>query len=460
MSLGLLVAPQLAGAQPEDAPAPAPDEAAPAEAAEAPEAADTPEAPAETPAEAEEAPAEAAAEEPPPPPAAPKTPTRPPTPPPAPVPASMPAWTPAPAEDAAPAGRPLVTESGFEVTIGGYVRGQYTAIQDDTARSDFVGRNDGFMLGNARLKVDAEKDDLHIHVSFDGAVDRRDANNTATGRVEMQVKDAFVEYSVTPGLNLQVGQFKPPFDAEELQSTKDMLFVFRAVESRGVKGIEGFNMDGLSIDRQAGLMVYSDPMFHFGEDNFGYAYYLSVTNGSGANQPLNDNDKLAYTGRLELMFGSWVTLGAGVNFNEVTTRVQPDQLNEEHLSMAVDLHARAYGVLLGAQMMQRTSSFPDVDGEPDRVSQGFHAQIGYEAPWGIIPAYRFATYDPTAEFEAEDAALEATLDSDSVVHHTVGLNWLVPETTLKLQVNYTLVQEDEARDLKNDRFDALVQAHF
>ena len=58
------------------------------------------------------------------------------------------------------------------------------------------------------------------------------------------------------GFGLMIGQFKPAYDAEELQSTADMLFIDRAVESRGIRGVEGFNINGLSLTRQVGVQSY------------------------------------------------------------------------------------------------------------------------------------------------------------------------------------------------------------
>ena len=117
---------------------------------------------------------------------------------------------------------------------------------------DFVGINDGFFLDNARLIVNARKGALDAVVSIDGAVDRRAAANTAQGQVDVGLKDAWVGYTVADALKIQAGKYKPPFDAEELQSTRSMFFIERAVESRGVRGVEGYNVEGL-IPRRAGL---------------------------------------------------------------------------------------------------------------------------------------------------------------------------------------------------------------
>jgi hypothetical protein len=353
----------------------------------------------------------------------------------------------------------LVSKGGFQMQVFGYLRTKASFIEDDTTRTDFVGLNDGFTLANARLGFKGEMDDLSFVLQLDAAVDRRDHRNSSTGEVKAEAKDAYVDYGLFPQLHVRVGQFKPPFDAEEIISTKDLLFTERAVGSRGVKGVEGFNEEGLSIDRQPGLMLYSEPIEIPGVP-LSLAYYLAVTNGSAANQPLNDNDSFAYFGRLEIDVAEIVRIGGAGYWNEVTTGEAPDLLTEEHFGMTADLLVDLYGVLLGGELIQRSSSFPDVPAEPKRKATGYHASIGYRLPFGIIPAYRFAFYDPTADFEAEDPVAKNQLAIDEVTLHSIALSWLSPWHPLKVQCQYTIAQEDEARSIDNNRFDAIVQVVF
>ncbi len=353
----------------------------------------------------------------------------------------------------------VVSNGGFKMQVFGYLRTKASFIEDDTERTDFVGLNDGFTLANARVGFRGEMDDLSFVLQIDGAVDRRDHRNTASGEVKAAARDVFVDYAVFPQLHVRVGQFKPPFDAEEVISTKDLLFVERAVASRGVKGVEGFNAAGLSVDRQMGAMLYSEPI-RIPELPLSVAYYLAATNGSLANHPLNDNDSFAFFGRLEIGIADMVRLGAAGYLNKVTTGEPPDLLEEDHFGVTADLLVELYGVLLAGEFIQLSSSFPDVPAEPDRKANGYHASIGYRLPFGIIPAYRFAFYDPTADFEAEDSVTKTQLDIDEVTLHSIALTWLSPWHPLKVQCQYTIAQEDEARSIDNNRFDAVVQVAF
>lgn len=352
----------------------------------------------------------------------------------------------------------------FDVTVSGYVRVQHQTILEDPDENLTFGRNDGFALDSARLIAEATLGPLSGYFSLDGAVNRFDKSNSPNGTVLVEAKDVYIAYARDdmPFLKLKIGQFKPPFDAEQQQSTRDMLFVHRSVVSRGVPGGEGWNLNGLSLDRDLGILLYGEPTF----GDLGVAYYVGVTNGGGANRPFNDNDRYQYTGRIELRWAKMLTVGFAANLNERTTGLQiQNYVDEDDFGLAADLVGRfdvgPVGLILQGSFMQQSSTFPDVPVEPDRVAMGYHGALGVEMPGGLTLAYRYAYLDPTASFETDDDTAEATLDTDAVTLHTVGLNWEGElHVPLKAQINYTIAQEEEPKVIANDRLDVLFQVAF
>ncbi len=362
------------------------------------------------------------------------------------------------------AGEPPTAEATAQadgVTVSGYVRARYGMVLEGEEGPDFVGINDGFFLDNARLIIGAKKGAVDSIISIDGAVDRRSAANTASGQVDVGLKDAWVGYTVNEHLKIQAGQFKPPFDAEELRSTRAMFFIQRAVDSRGVRGVEGYNVQGLSLPRQAGALLSGDLGLGGG---FGLGYGVSVTNGSGANHPTNDNDDLAYTGRLTIGHDSHMTLGAGVHYNRLTNGAAPDLFSDDELAWVVDFEYRrtmgAIGFFMSAQYLMRETTSVDVESEPKTSATGYHGSLGFNLPAGFSLGYRYAYLDPTSKFEAEDPVVETVLETDAITHHTVGLGYDVASAPLGFKLNYTLAQEDAGRELDNDRVDILMQASF
>jgi hypothetical protein len=369
---------------------------------------------------------------------------------------------------------PYLTTRDFEVNLTGYTQMRYQRIEDDPKVAGFIGRNDGFGLSNARLNLEVKKEALSTFFSIEGARDRRQPNNRAEGDVRTLMLDAYFTYEFSPMLSVQFGRFKPAYDANELESTAGLLFADRALESRGVLGVEGLNIAGLSLPRQQGAQLNGVIVFDQ-KKNTRLKYFLSFVNGNVAEQPLNDNDQLAIVGRIELNLRVnrkvSMKFGGGAYLNEITEGEMPDLISEERVGYTADAALKLYGLRLRGQWMRQDSTFVDVPQEPSRVAEGYHAIVGFDlgqlspALKGVMPAYRLATYDPTKEAESDNQTLAAGLDADTVTHHSVGINLFMNKMKaikepLKLQINYTIAQEEEARLANNDRFDILLQMSF
>jgi len=357
-------------------------------------------------------------------------------------------------------GHSVVTDSDVKVWVSGYLRSQYSHIMDDPDETDFVGRYDGFQMANARLRFKGKSKDFWFMLSLDGAVDRRDSVNTSTGETIVRLKDAYVSWRPHDALHISTGQIRTPFDAYDMTSTSDLLFISRPLSSRGVKGVEGYNVEGLGTGREVGLGINSEPL-HLGFVPVSFSYNLAVTNGNNANASLNDNDALAFYGRLEMYVGEWLSLGGSVYSNEITYNEPPDELTEDRFGYSADIMFRSHNFLLIGQYIQVQSKFGDVSTEPERVARGYNAAVAYHLPYGLIPGYRFSYYDPTAEFETNDPTLNEQLLADELMYHTMGLTWVAPASPFKLQLNYTMAQEPGgAVRVANDRADVVVQYRF
>lgn len=347
----------------------------------------------------------------------------------------------------------------WRVGISGYIRTQYTAIENDPG-TDF-GRNDGFVLADARLGLIGEtKHGLGFDLQIDAGTARpsEDANDPG-GEVVTRLTDGFLYYQPHPLLRVSAGQFKPPFDLEELISTSSILFVERSVGSRGVQNIEGPNREGLSRTREVGLRIDSQPYFFTADDpeqpeGIGVSYGLAITNGQNVNRTFNDNDQLAYTGRATVHYGDWVQVGGGVYQNDKTLGTPPDQIGESRFGWTADVLAQAYGAVLFASILQ-TDIEPaaDLTDAEAVTARAFQAQVGWRDPViGIGPAYRFAYYDGDISQSGEGVPRQF----EALTYHTVGIvadPWDYP---IRLLANYTITEE-EVTSVQNNRFDAVIQ---
>ena len=354
----------------------------------------------------------------------------------------------------------------WDFSFGGYIRVGYRAIANDPSLP-FTGRNDGFLLANARpLVVGKYGRSLGFRIQLEGAAEIGSGDRNPSRDLVARLRDAFLFYSPHPALEIQAGRFRAPFEIEALFSTADMMFPTRSVVAEGVASFEGLELSGLSVDREVGVMITaSTPLFPFSSDiakphGPGISYAVAMTNGSSADASLNDNDQLAYYGRLALHWGDLLRVGGAAHYNDTTLGDLPDQVGEQLLGLTGDVSLAAFGfTLLGSFVRQERSV--EVEAEPQRVSQGYQVQLGWQDPWiGLQPAVRWASLDPFADYLDRDEAPIVELEDRQLNYLSVGLNFNPPGLPFRSLLTYTLTLEQEARELNNDRLDVLFQVNW
>lgn len=342
----------------------------------------------------------------------------------------------------------------WELSLFGYLRAGYDFTFKDS-RYAFVGRNNGFILDSARVGVDGRYAPLEIawRVSVEGASDVQLGPNTPIGSLSVRLRDAFARWDPVPWLGMQVGQFKAPFQEEELRGTNTLMFASRSVGVEGVPTGRGFETAGIQLDRQVGVML--SPAKPIGGD-VAASYYLMVMNGNGGNQLLDDNGRFGLVGRTELGYKEYARLGAAVFHNERTVGTPPNLYNETDVGMTGDLALKIAGLhVLGAVTRLRTT-FPTV-GTDARIQLAFVGQAGYRfdfPQWFIMPAYRFAYFHPWM------GGADETFDAFRVQYHTFGVRTGLAKIPVQAWLNYTLTAEAPERSLTNDRIELLGQVTF
>lgn len=342
------------------------------------------------------------------------------------------------------------------LALYGYVRAGYDWVETDE-RFDFVGRTNGFVLHNARLGLQGGRGDwgLSFRLSIDGVTDLRENVNTPQGDLDVRLRDAYVREDPIEYVGVQVGQFRLPFSAEEMQSTSGLMFVSRAVGLQGVPVGRGREREGIVLGRDLGVMISPEAPIYFG--GFGFAYYLAASNGNGANELLNDNNELALSARLELYWERLVRIGVSYLSNSRTEGDLPNQFDESDTGLSADLWFGWEGLELFGQLTTLDTAF-DTTGAADRERLAWHAQVSYtfdQLCFHFAPAYRIAYFDDRGEAEA------GTLNGDrELTYHTVGLRVWIPRSPVLANFNYTITGEVGDNVLDNDRFEALVQVEW
>ncbi len=353
---------------------------------------------------------------------------------------------------------PEADDGGWEFRPNGFVRAGYEYVFDDP-RYDFVGDNAGFVLGNARVGVAGRwpAHGLSFRINVDGAAVTSGLANTPEAQLSVALRDAWIRWDFLEFLGAQIGQFKIPFMAGWLGRDGALPFASRAVGLDGVGVGRGFEQSGIVLDREIGLTLGSPgPVFVAGD--FGVGYHLSVFNGNGINEALNDNVRPAVAGRVELFWTRNARIGAGVLWNSRTVGPLPDRLDEEDVGFSADLSVEVIGIEVFGHFTLLSTSYPTSGLDP-RQRLEFHVQAGYDLPFIEFPfvvGYRFAYYDP---WQSGGANGPVDLSAFELMYHTVGLRMEHPveEVGLTLWLNYTFTVETEARSLDNDRIEAIVQ---
>jgi hypothetical protein len=339
-----------------------------------------------------------------------------------------------------PSGR--VSTGGFAYHLYGFLRLKGGIIADDPNVA-FVGRNDGFVLQNARIGLAGGYGDrLGFRISADGAVDERVGANATEGILRFALKDAYLDVHIVPQLSVRIVRFEPIFDLEEIVPYTERAFIDRALESRGVLATQGYETAGLSPGRSIGVALRSDRVVALGPAALGYE--LAVTNGNGEYEAQNDNDHQAYSAAVFVTWGPSVIFAAGRQKSRTVGEL-PFRQTEDDLAGAAGMRLVLGPVELAAQGIARHTTFPTTGG-PAENSAGAHAQLAVALALGgrarLVPGYRYAIYDPSD-----------LITTDLVQEHTFGATLGLNSIPLRLQVNYTHAAEEAQRSLANDRFE-------
>lgn len=351
---------------------------------------------------------------------------------------------------AAPAIEPRTTperelSDDIRYKLIGYIRLETAFVRDDPD-VEFVGRNDGFRLQNARIGVDGTwRDRVRVRLSADGAIDERDNANEVEGTLRFALKDAFVDLELAPALVVRIARFKIYFDIEELTSPSRRGFIDPALSSRGVRATEGFEEPGLAVRRNLGVALRSERLVDTGQLVLGYE--VAAQNGNGERDAANDNDSLAYSAALFATIADAVSVFGAGRYNRRTELMLPFARTEDDFEAAAGARLSMAPVRGTAQVLYRRTDFPTTGGEHANAF-GVHAEALVTIPGveALEAGYRFSLLEPTD-----------LMAGNRVIEHTAGINVSLPRLRSMLQVNATHTVEQAGFELTNDRVEALFQ---
>lgn len=328
-----------------------------------------------------------------------------------------------------------VAPPAFDYKPFGYLRMQYIAVQSDP-NVQFVGRDDGFELQNARIGVRGSLQDIVRYViSIDGAVDER-AQNMVEGKLRVGLRDAYADLWISRAIAVRAGYFETWASPDALVPDTAREFVDKPLEIRGMRSTEGWYTPGLPPGRSLGAAVRLDP-----ERPNALGLELAVQNGADEFSSNNDNDKPAVSAAALFRLPSDGFLVAAARYNPRTVGELPFRQDETDLQGSVGAQVSAGPVSVGAGAIVQRTTFESTGG-PTQNAFGAHGQLMFRIPGErpISIGYRFGILDPSS-----------LIVTDRVIEHTAGALVAVPQLRMRFQLQATHVQEQAARELSNSR---------
>ncbi|HEY5923281.1 MAG TPA: porin [Kofleriaceae bacterium] len=348
-----------------------------------------------------------------------------------PAPAPAPVATPGPTNDLVD--KP-VEQAKFKWEPFGYLRMQYIAVQNDP-NVEFVGRDDGFELQNARVGVRGDLQGVaRFTISIDGAVDER-AQNDPQGKLRVGLRDAYVDFWMGGDLAIRGGYFQTWVDPNALVADTSREFVDKPIETRGMRSTEGWYTQGLPPGRSLGAAVRMEP-----EEANKVGLEVAVQNGADEFASNNDNDKPAVSAAVMFKLASEGFIVAAARWNPRTVGDLPFRQDETDIQGSLGAQVNAGAISLGAGGIVQRTTFESTGG-PVQNAFGAHAQLMFKLPGRpLAVGYRFGILDPSS-----------LIVTDRVIEHTAGAVAGVPQWRMRVQLQLTHVMEQAARELSNSR---------
>jgi len=309
-------------------------------------------------------------------------------------------------------------DSKFSLSLGSRLQFRYTF--EDFDKESGQDDQSSFQVKRAKvfLQGNAFSEDLTYKVQV----------NAAGSAVSLE--DFYMNYKLAKVLRVRAGQYKVPFNRQELTSSGNQQFVDRAI-TNGV----------FALNRDQGVTIYSFALNDYLE------YAAGIFNGNGKNKSANENNGHLYAGRIAIyplgkfnMYSesdtdSTESLKAGIAFagaynRRVTFKDDEEDFTKDVTGITADGIVKWHGAsVVGDYFWKRE----DIRNLTDVASQGLNIQAGmFIIPKNIEIAVRFAVVDPD-----QDTGNDKTQEIAGTA------NYFIQSHKLKIQTDYAQLTEEQ-----------------
>ena len=354
-------------------------------------------------------------------------------------------------------------DSDLPFKLNGYFQFKYQFMEDDE-EVKYLGRHDGFRFNKIRLNITSplEESFLSWKISLDGAKKHINEDDSSLGNTYVALADIFLKVKLSELIKIKIGQFKAPFNVEELTDEQHRPMIRDSLLSDGIEFGEGYDFKpaekGITLDRQIGISLLGNLSL--------VSYELMLFNGNGINKVANDNNNLGLAGRIDLnLLNKAIILGANGYMRTITVSEAGEIeyiSNEEEIAYGADLQLDYMNLILVTQYLIKTTEYPTTK-QNTETSTGYMANIGYRIflsnKLQLIPLFRICSFDPTDISKKEEDDYYSPDLNDELNYYTAGLN-LIYDKNLNIKTNFTWRNEHIERTLKNNGLEILLQYMF
>ncbi|MEZ5015403.1 MAG: porin [Chitinophagales bacterium] len=281
--------------------------------------------------------------------------------------------------------------------------------------------SDDALMSNFRMRRIEMRSDMKLTEKWSGVVRIQlpELKGSSPGKV---IELAYVQYKHSDALQIMAGQFKVPYELDELTSHEDLRMIERGTTSSLI-------VSQSLASYQPGIMIFGK----FMKETTPLNYYFAIVNGSNraVNNDINDQKNVA--GRLEYSFTKGIRLG--VNAQQ---------------AFAKDESSTSYGVDLSIQQKLSDKTKLIVEGEyivAPNVNAFLADTSGLDFSNFDLSGYfgqallRFdinkswcRTFEVGGKYETTDPLTDVDGNSFSTITGTVGFIFL-PDNDARLQFN-------------------------
>jgi len=312
------------------------------------------------------------------------------------------------------------------IKVKGLVQSRFEASLTDSV--DVLNRfSKNAVTNNFRVRRAELRTDLKLSERFSGVV-RIQIPELEGANIGRTVELAYIEYKWSNRLNLRAGQFKMPFELDELSSHEDLRMIDRGT-TRDV-----FVQNNLA-SYQSGVMLFGT----FMKDKSPLNYYLAAANGSSRSVILDDNSQKNVALRLE--YAIIKSLRIATNIQNISMQNQNANAYGVDVSYQKNLYPKTKLILEGEFIQGiNTASFTkaiteDTTGAKflisDYVLDGYFAQavlkFDTNKSWCKI-------FEVGGKFEHTDPNTIITSNAYSTITGDIGFTFM-PDNMARLQLN-------------------------